>query len=421
MQNSLNKKLSLFALALIVFLDFAASPQNFVQAAEEETRKPIELTDEARRIHGEVILIDGHNDLPWELRQQGSLKFDKLDIGKPQTTLQTDIPRLREGGVGAQFWSVYVPANTAYNGTALIATLEQIEMVNAMIDHYPATFERALTTDDIKRIHADGKIASLIGVEGGHCIENSINVLRQLYRLGARYMTLTHSDTLDWADSATDKPRSDGLSPFGEDVVLEMNRLGMLVDLSHVSPATMKHALRITKAPVIFSHSSSRAIADHPRNVPDDVLKLTKENGGVVMVNFYSGFVVPESAARGVKRLEHEAELEKTMEPEEVKKVMVKWDAAHPMKPGTIHDVLDHIDHIAKVAGVDHVGIGSDYDGVGMLPAQMEDVSTYPLLTQGLLDLGYTEEDIKKIMGTNLLRVMEQAEEVAKQLQAESE
>lgn len=402
----------------------ALSSFKLAQAEDSDTavqeRPPVVLSEAAKKIHQSAILIDGHNDLPWELRAQGSLSFDKLDIAKPQKTLQTDIPRLREGGVGAQFWSVYVPAENAYNGTALSATLEQIEMVNAMIEHYPETFERALTVDDIERAHAAGKIASMIGVEGGHCIENSLNVLRQLYKLGARYMTLTHSDTLDWADSATDEYRHGGLTPFGEDVVREMNRLGMLVDLSHVSPDTMKHALRITKAPVIFSHSSARAVAEHPRNVPDDVLKLVVENKGVVMVNFFSGFVVPEAAevyTAGYNFRKQQRELLK--DEDKVQVLYRKWRNDHPMPQGSIHDLIDHIDHIVAVAGIDYVGLGSDYDGVSVLPNQLEDVSTYPLITQALLDRGYTEADIVKVLGANLLRVMRAAEEVATQLTKE--
>lgn len=386
--------------------------------AEEETataeRPPVVMTAEGERIHESCIVIDGHNDMPWELRRQGSPTFEKLDISQEQKSLQTDIPRLRKGGMGAQFWSVWVPASTAYDGTALTATLEQIELVHSMIDRYPDTFELALTSDDIRRIHADGKIASMIGVEGGHCIENSLNVLRQLYRLGARYMTLTHSDTIDWADSGTGEPLHGGLTPFGEDVIAEMNRLGMMVDLSHVSVDTMKHALRITKAPVIFSHSSARAIADSPRNVPDDVLKLVKENDGVVMVNFFSGFVVPEASDRYLNRLKRERELKATLK--DAVKVQTELRRMEPrgrMKRGTIHHVIDHIDHIAKVAGVDHVGLGSDYDGISVLPKQLEDVSSYPLITQALLDRGYSEADIKKILGENLLRVMKKVEEVA--------
>jgi len=389
-----------------------------VRGDNGEQRPPVVLTEAAKQIHQMAILVDGHNDLPWELRAQGSLSFDKLDIAKRQKMLQTDIPRLREGGVGAQFWSVYVPADTAYNGTALSATLEQIEMVNAMIEHYPEVFERALTVDDIERIHRTGKIASMIGVEGGHCIENSLSVLGQLYKLGARYMTLTHSDTLAWADSATDEFRHGGLTPFGEDVVREMNRLGMMVDLSHVSPDTMKHALRITKAPVVFSHSSARAVADHPRNVPDDVLKLVANNGGVVMVNFFSGFVVPAAADIYTQSLALRREQEKLLSDKaKIDAAVAKWRLAHPMPRGTIHDLVDHIDHIVKVAGIDHVGLGSDYDGVSVLPSQLEDVSSYPLITQALLDRGYSEADIIKVLGKNLLRVMRDAEQVADQQQ----
>ncbi len=382
---------------------------------KDKKRSPVVLTDEARKIHRSALLIDGHNDLPWELRKRGSLMFDKLDISKPQENLQTDIPRLRKGGVGAQFWSVWVPASTAYDGSALTTTLEQIEMVHAMIDHYPETFERALTANDIERIHKSGKIASMIGVEGGHCIQNSLNVLGQLYKLGARYMTLTHSDTLDWADSATDEFRNGGLTPFGEDVVREMNRLGMMVDISHVSPDTMKHVLRVTEAPIIFSHSSARAVADHPRNVPDDVLKLVAKNDGVVMVNFFSGFVVPAAADNYSQSFAYRREQEKLLGDDKVAidAAVAKWRLPRPMPRGTIHDLIDHIDHIVEVAGIDHVGIGSDYDGVSVLPTQLEDVSSYPLITQALLDRGYSEEDIVKVLGKNLLRVMRQVEQVA--------
>ena len=353
-----------------------------------------------------------------ELRSQGSLSFDKLDISQPQATLQTDIPRLREGGVGAQFWSVFVPSSTAYDGTALSATLEQIEMVHAMIQRYPETFELALVVDDIERIRKSGKIASMIGVEGGHSIENSLNVLRQLYKLGARYMTLTHADTLDWADSATDEYRNGGLTPFGEEVVREMNRLGMMVDLSHVSPDTMKHALRITRAPVIFSHSSARTVAEHTRNVPDDVLRLVAENNGVVMVNFFSGFIVPAAADIYTQSLAFRREQEKVLGGKDaIDAAVKKWRQARPMPRGTIHDVIDHIDHIVSVAGVDHVGLGSDYDGVSVLPTQMDDVSSYPLITQALLDRGYSAEDITKVLGKNLLRVMSKTEEVSRELQ----
>lgn len=389
-------------------------PTLFIAAAVAEDRPPVVLTDEARQLHDSALVIDGHNDLPWEIRTEGSFSFDRLDIAKPQPELQTDIPRLRVGGVGAQFWSVWVPVETSLRGESLRTTLEEIDLVRTMIDRYPETFELALTADDIVQIAERGKIASLIGVEGGHSIENSLAVLRQLYKLGARYMTLTHSKGLDWADSCTDVPRHGGLTDFGVEVVHEMNRLGMMVDLSHVSPDTMKDALRVTKAPVIFSHSSAKAVADHPRNVPDDVLKLVRENRGVVMVNFFSVFIVPEAAERDVRRYALQAELEeKYDDPERVTAEVNQWYRKKPIPRGTIHTLIDHIDHIVKVAGVDCVGLGSDYDGVSVLPEQLEDVSTFPYITQALMDRGYDDEAIRKILGENLLRVMRAVEDAA--------
>lgn len=416
----MNSLRSFFATAALALTAVASATVAF--AEEPAAKPPIVLTDEARKLHAETLLIDGHNDLPWELRQQARGQFDKLDISKEQKSLQTDIPKLRKGGVRAQFWSVWVPGETSKRGAALSTTIEQIELVKAMIAQYPDTFELALTADDIERIAKTGKIASLIGMEGGYSIEESIPVLRQLYAMGARYMTLTHSDSLAWADSGTDKPRSGGLSPFGEEVVREMNRLGMMVDISHVSPDAMKAALRITKAPVIFSHSSARGVADHPRNVPDDVLKLTAENDGVVMVNFFSAFIVPESAERDVRRMAYRREIDATIKDEgEIEQAMKRWDAENGRGGrGTVHTLLDHIDHIVKIAGVDHVGIGSDYDGVTMLPEQLDDASTYPYITQGLLDRGYSHEDIKKIYGGNILRVMRATEQVAREIQAAS-
>jgi membrane dipeptidase len=377
-------------------------------------RGPVVLTEAAKKLHASCLVFDGHNDLPWQYRARDMPSFDLLDITKPQPELHTDIPRIRTGGLGAQFWSVFVPFSTSQEGKSLLMTLEQIDLVHRMIDRYPDTFELALTADDVERIHRAGKVASLIGMEGGHSIENSINALRQLYQRGARYMTLTHSSNLDWADSATDGKNVGGLTAFGEEVVHEMNRLGMLVDISHVSPDTMKHALRITKAPVIFSHSSARAIADHPRNVPDDVLRLTAENGGVVMVNFYPSFVVPSSARRSVERMVLQKRLEaETTDEHARKKQLTDWENSHPRDRGSIHDVIDHIDHIVKIAGVDHVGLGSDYDGIDAVPRQLEDVGTYPLITQELLNRGYSPEDIRRILGLNCLRVLRMAQQVA--------
>ena len=343
-------------------------------------------SDEALKIHHAGMLFDGHNDLPWAMREKAASSFDKVDIAKA-TEFHTDIPRLRKGGLKAQFWSVYVPASTDFTGNALIQTLEQIELVHEMCRRYPDDFEMADKVADIKRITADGKVASMIGVEGGHSIQNSLQALRELYKRGARYMTLTHSKTLAWADSCTDEPKNNGLSPFGKEVVREMNRLGMLVDLSHVSPKCMKDALEVTKAPVIFSHSSARGICDHVRNVPDDVLKLTAANGGVVMVTFVSSFVVPK-----------------------------KDDGEEVEAFGSCSTVVDHIERVIKVAGIDHVGIGSDFDGVTRLPVGLKDVSQYPNITQELVNRGYNETDIHKILGGNVLRALEQAENVATEL-----
>ena len=372
------------------------------------------LTPEAIDIHKSAPVVDGHNDLPWELRSKVGGGFKSIDLTRIQPRMHTDIPRLRQGGVGMQFWSAYVPASTVKTKTAVTTTLEQIDIIHRMVKKYPNDFALADTVADIERLRKEGKIAGMIGVEGGHSIDNSLGVLRCYYRLGARYMTLTHSDTLDWADSATDEPKSHGLSKFGEEVVLEMNRLGMMVDLSHVSPETMKHALRITKAPVIFSHSSARAIADHPRNVPDDVLELVKKNNGVVMINFYSGFVVPEGARAMKELFKVGRELRaKYKDDAEFEEEMSRWKKANDYPAGTVHTVVDHIEHVIKIAGVDHVGLGSDYDGINKLPDQLADVSTYPYITQELLNRGHNRADIEKILGRNVLRVLRDCEKVA--------
>src|SRR5262245_5889610 len=382
--------------------------------AQEKSRQPVVLTDEGRRVHSEGFVFDGHNDLPWEMRTRADSSFDKRNIAQPQPKMHTDIPRLRAGGVKAQFWSVYVPAETAKKGTALNDTLEQIQLVKTMIARYPDEFEQARTAADVERIVKSGEIASLIGVEGGHSIENSIENLRRLHALGAGYMTLTHSDTLAWADAATDKAEHQGLTEFGEEVVREMNRLGMLVDLSHVSDETMKDALRVSKAPIIYSHSSARTIAAHPRNVPDDVLQLVKQNGGIVMINFFPGFIVPRSAQIMAKMFDKSRELREQFPNEaDYQRERRRWERQSDYPSGSLHNVIDHIDHIAKLIGVDHIGLGSDFDGITKTPAQLEDVSTYPLITQELLNRGYKPADIHKIMSGNILRVMRAAERVA--------
>ncbi|MCL4110422.1 UNVERIFIED_CONTAM: hypothetical protein GTU68_006642 [Idotea baltica] len=330
------------------------------------------------------MLFDGHNDLPWQMRKLGKSSFDQLDISKPQPTLHTDIDRLRQGGLKAQFWSVYVPATTDAEGTALLQTVQQVELVKTMVARYSESFELASTAADVRRIIESGKIASMMGIEGGYSIESNLDNISRFYDMGCRYMTLTHSKSLQWADSATDEPICGGLSEFGLRVIREMNRVGMLIDLSHVSPDCMKQSLQHTQAPVIFSHSSALAINDHARNVPDDVLKMMPANGGVVMVNFYSKYIVSSEQLKQDETL-----------------------------PGSIHDVVDHIQHIINVAGIDHVGLGSDFDGVPRLPTQLEDVSKYPLITQELLNRGYSAEDVHKVLGGNVLRVLEKAEAVA--------
>jgi membrane dipeptidase len=403
-----------FCLSLPLALAVAADRPKDARA---RARGPVVLTEEGLKVHRAGLLIDGHNDLPWMFRERNDPSFQVIDLYKPQLRLHTDISRLRKGGVGAQFWSAFVPASFGKKGIAVRETLEQIDIIHRMVRAYPDTFEMASTADDVVRIHASGKIASMIGVEGGHSIDNSLAVLRMYYLLGVRYMTLTHSETLDWADSSTDAPKSHGLSPFGEQVVREMNKLGMLVDISHVSAETMRHAIRASKAPVIASHSSAFALADHARNVPDDVLAMVKSNGGVVMVNFFSGFVVPE-AARLSRDMFQEMRALQAKYPDEKQftSAMEQFRKDHPLPSGTVHDVVDHIEHIIRVAGVDHVGIGSDFDGVPQLPRQLEDVSCYPYITQELLNRGHSPQDIHKILGGNVLRVMRRAEEVAREM-----
>lgn len=378
-----------------------------------------ELLAHARQLHREVPLIDGHNDYPWALRERvPSLDLAALDIRGSQSQTMTDIPRLRAGGVGGQFWSVYVPASLQ-GRTAVRTTLEQIDIVHRMVRRYPDTFELASTAADVERIFRAGRIASMAGVEGGHAIDNSLGVLRIMYGAGARYMTLTHSDNTAWADSATDDPRVGGLSRFGEAIVHEMNRLGMLVDLSHTAPDTMADALRVSRAPVIFSHSSARAICDHPRNVPDEILRQLPANGGVVMVTFVPGFIAPAAGPLYPVQREELRRLRQQYpnDPKAVEAAMRAWSRAHPGPTATLSMVADHIDHIRKVAGIDHIGLGSDFDGITAVPEGLEDVSTYPSLTAELLRRGYSDADVKKILGLNVLRVMRGAERVAGELQ----
>ncbi|MBI2825611.1 MAG: membrane dipeptidase [Planctomycetia bacterium] len=387
------------------------------QPGQAEQRPKVVLTDVALALHRQALLVDGHNDLPWQLRTKGDSGFDKFDVSQPQPMLDTDLPRLRKGGVGAQFWSAYAPVETIRKGEAAKVTLEQIDLIRRLVARYPDDLEMAYTADDIERIHGAGKIAALIGVEGGHAIENSLESLRRLHGLGARYMTLAHTDSLDWVDSATDAPRAGGLSAFGEEVVRTMNSLGMLVDISHISAEAMHATLRVARAPVIASHSSAFAVAGHPRNVPDDVLREVAKNGGVIMVNFYSGFIVPERAEVGARLVAARIERRKLRTDDaedDAMKLLRNSREQEKLPAGTVHTLVDHIDHIIKVAGVDHVGLGSDYDGVTKLPAQLEDVSCYPYITQELLNRGRSPDEVRKILGENLLRAMRDAERVAR-------
>jgi membrane dipeptidase len=385
------------------------------------------------RILAQTPLIDGHNDLPWEIRTRFGSDLSKVDLsqstlGLPAPAgsppLMTDIPRLRAGHVGGQFWSVFIPADVT-GPAAVQMTIEQIDLVKQMCARYPHDLAMAYTAADVMREHKAGRIASLIGVEGGHQINNSMSVLRAYYDLGARYMTLTHATNTAWADSATDAPLHHGLTPFGKAVVREMNRLGMLVDLSHVSADTMRSALAVSAAPVIFSHSSARALVDHPRNVPDDVLRLVAQNGGVVMVNFYPGYV---SEAR--RRWDAELAAEHALlnsppfgglyigQPERAKAALAEWQRAHPEPEVRISDVADHIDYIRKMAGVDHVGLGSDFDGIPEAPTGLDGVDKYPALLGELARRGWSDRDLAKVAGGNVLRVLASAEEVSARLRA---
>ncbi|RZK00866.1 MAG: membrane dipeptidase [Novosphingobium sp.] len=401
------------ALALAAALVFAAPA-----AAKEDYAARVAKVLKAKP------LIDGHNDWAEALREregEGRWTIDlTAGLDKRPVPYNTDIALLRRGMVGGQFWSVFV-SPTQPGPVQVKETLEQIDLVKSIVRRYPRDFALARTAADVRRIHKSGRIASLIGIEGGGQIDGSLSVLRTYRDLGVGYLTLTHVLTTDWADSATDNPKHGGLTPFGEDVVRELNRLGVLVDLSHVSDETMRDALRISKAPVIFSHSSARAIDDHTRNVSDDTLKLVAANGGVVMVNFAELYV-----SDAYRRWSADQAAEKTRlnappygglyvgEPDKAAAALDAWNKAHPAPRVTLAEVADHIDHIAKASGHDHVGLGGDYDGVGnALPEGLGSVATYPALLEELMRRGWSDVDLAKLAGGNVLRVMEQAEKVA--------
>lgn len=409
--------LSVLTLILVCFVSLRAETKKGEEGA---------IPAQVRLILRKTPLIDGHNDLPWQFEKRYKNHIDKMnlnDTSKLDPPMHTDIPRLKAGGVGAQFWSVYVPVETL-GPAAVQAVLEQIDITNRFVQRYPDAFKIALRADDIQKIHGSGKIASLIGVEGGHCINNSLAALRILYAAGARYMTLTHSSNTDWADAATAAPKHGGLNAFGEQVVREMNRLGMLVDLSHVSPEAMHKVLDVTQAPIIFSHSSARAISNHPRNVPDDILKRIPSNGGIVMITFVPSFISEQVRQYGAVKDGEEARY-KALFPQEskeqIKARMDQWEKEHPSPKATLKQVADHIDYIKKAAGIDSIGIGSDFDGIESTPIGLEDVSHFPDLLAELMNRGYTKEEIRKIAGLNLLRVLRKVEHVASALQKTSQ
>jgi membrane dipeptidase len=384
-------------------------------------------TREAARAHAVELLtssplVDGHNDLPWAIREQkgNERDVDAYDLRK-KTPHQTDLARIRAGHLGGQFWSVYIPGEIKDSGFARVQ-LEQIDIARRTIAKYPEAFTPAGTAADVRAAFKNHRVGSLLGMEGGHAIENSLGALRAYYDLGARYMTLTHNVTLDWADAALDSAKHGGLTNFGKEVVREMNRLGMLVDLSHVSPGVMSNALDVSEAPVMFSHSSARAIVDHPRNVPDSILKRLPKNGGVVMVTFVPSFDSPAVREYGLERGRQQAAFRQRLgrDTAGVTREMRAWDAAHPAPRATLADAANMIEHVRKTAGVDHVGIGSDFDGVDDdLPVGLQDISNYPDLFAELIMRGWSDADLKKLAGENILRALEKAEQVAKRLQRE--
>ena len=393
-------------------------------AASPAAAQPIDAAVQARidRILKKTPLIDGHNDLPWALRQDHGQSVAGLerDAGNREKPLMTDMERLGAGRVGGQFWSVYI-SGTLTGDEALRTTIEQIDAARRIIDAYPQDLALASTADDMVRIHRSGKVASMLGIEGGRQIGGSLAALRQAYNLGVRYMTLTHSQTTEWADSGTDEPKHDGLSSFGLVVVKEMNRLGMLVDLSHVSPATMTDALAASRAPVIFSHSDVAALNPHPRNVPDDVLRLLPANGGVIMITFVPTFLSAEDWAWSRERSAEDARLKSLYSYSKEKQAagLKAWEATHPAPPVTVATVADHIEHAARVAGYDHVGIGGDLDGIDRTVAGLDGVEDYPALFAELIRRGWSDRNLAKLAGGNILRVLRQAERVAASMKDE--
>ena len=389
-------------------------------AAPAAAQQPDAALERARRVLASVPLVDGHNDLPWAIRDARDHPRDVAAYDLRRTTPgQTDLARLRAGMVGAQFWSIYVPGEIRDSGFARVQ-LEEFDIARRMIARYPDVLAPAYGADDIERARREGKVASLLGMEGGHAIENSLGALRAYHALGARYLTLTHNVTLDWADAGSDQHRHGGLTRFGKEVVREMNRLGMLVDLSHVSDGVMSDALDASAAPVIFSHSSARALTRHTRNVPDSILARLPRNGGVVMVTFVPAFVSEEvDRAEQRQSAEVRRRVQGVTDPAERRRIAQEVRAALPVPRATVAQVADHVEHVRRVAGADHVGIGSDFDGIDIGPVGLESVADFPNLFAELVRRGWSDADLRKLAGQNLLRVLRQAEAVAARLQAE--
>lgn len=423
-------------LSFILFLFFAGTlygQEKIDNTASVQNTQDTNLSDNpairtnsnlerAREILKTVPLFDGHNDTPWQYGNRADYDFNALDftdMSDLENPLHTDIQRMREGMIGAQWWSIYTSPNIPESESVAHA-IKLVDFVHRMASEYPETFEVAYTTDDVERIFNEGKIASLMGLEGGHAIANSTAILRMFYELGIRYMTLTHGRTLDWADSATDEPKHGGLTDLGQQIVQEMNRIGMLADLSHVTPDVMRQVAEISEAPMFFSHSSARGLCDHPRNVPDDVLDLVRDSNGIVMVTFVETFISEERRQFYAERASYQRKAEYLYpgQPDEVTRQMTEWDERNEAPKSTLQQVADHIDYIRDRIGVDHIGIGSDYDGIPTLPTGLEDVSTLPNLFAELLDRGYSDDELRKIAGENMIRVMRDTEAVASEIQS---
>ncbi len=397
--------------AILLSLALLMSATLFAQTAPQNNDPALQ---HARALLKATPLVDGHNDLPWVIREDPKAPHDveAYDL-RQRTTGDTDLERLREGQVGAQFWSVYIPGEIKAEGYAK-TQLEQIDIAHRIIERYPETLQLALTVEDVRAIFKKGKVASLLGMEGGHAIENSLGALRAYYRLGVRYMTLTHNVTLDWADAALDQPKHNGLTAFGKEVIAEMNRLGMLIDLSHVSPKVMSDVLAVSVAPVMYSHSSARALVDHPRNVPDSILTKLSKNGGVVMVTFIPSFDSNEIHAW---EMALQARLSGVATEEERSRVRKEYIAEHPMPKANLNHVVNHLEHVRKVAGIAHVGIGSDFYGSNDMPDGLEDVSKFPYLFAELIRRGWSDADLKKLAGENILRALREGEITSARLQ----